>query len=149
MNPEQSAKELVLGDALSGSKFAMAAIGAGFLAIVFSFLTVIGIIVGIAMVLIAMKFVKGGTNKMIAFLLGAVMIASGIASTLWGGATTTGITSTELKAVGGVWSLFGFALYPVDKIQGFIWNKPEATDWFTFKGIGSPTTTEPLSGGAI
>jgi hypothetical protein len=148
-DPQKAVKEAVLGDALGAGTYAMAAIGMGFLAIVFSFLTVFAIVIGLIVVLIGWKYIKGGTNKMFAYLAGAVMIASGIAGSLFGSATTAGTTSAQLQSMGGVWKLFGYSLVPLDYIQQAIWNKPATTSWIVFKGISTSGTAAPSGGGAI
>lgn len=150
MTPEHQARELVLGQALSPGKYATYALGLGFFAIVFAFIPLFGVIIGILVALAAWKYVKTGTMKLLSYVLAAVMVAVSFTSwVLLSGPASAGITSQELINKGGVYAMFGYPMKIADYTNTLFFKKPATQDWATFQGWGSPTVTTTPAGGAI
>lgn len=139
-------KEAVVGHGISGSKYILAATGLGFLGAIFGFLTYFAIAIGIAIILVGAKWIKGSFGKMCSYVLGGVMITAGIATVIWSEATMVNATSADFRAQGGIWKLFGYAMIPMDYANKLIFNKPAGTTWNQVRGVtfGTTTAANPL-----
>lgn len=148
MSPEDQAREAVVGAGLGAGKFAAMAVGIGFLGVLFGFIPLFGIIIGILVIIAGWKWAKAGTYKLMAYLFGAAAIAASFATMLFTEAAQTGTTTAEFQAQGGVWTLFVPASMTMDWINSALFSKTATTTWKTQQAWGTtPTPTSLPSDG--
>jgi uncharacterized membrane protein len=133
-------REEVIGDSVTNSRYVLGTVGMGFLGLILGFVPLLGLLVVITALLMAFFVLKKGITKVMAFVLAGASLATTLASYLWGQAAQANATSADFKAQTGIWSLFGFAMYPIDLTNKYIFNKTEEQTWNAKRGVVFPST---------